>query len=544
VLGSYGQTDYFELNARANRTLAVTATALDESGAPSELKARPVIGMWAMADEAGTLAPAATTVFNTGFFGMTKLSASLLGTTSFRIAIADERGDGRPDFAYHARVLYADRVSPTRLGMQSAASVAITGLGFAPGLTAATDVGPAPILALSGEQMVVRITPPGKDGTGSITITDPASGASTMMVDELTFGAGPNDTLALVEGGNPAVPVGGETPNPIVVAVVGPGGEPVPGATVVWSASSGTLSACKDGSTCTVYSDESGMVSTRVTVTSAQNISVAATLAPASYSQPSTVKTTVAGMSTSLDLTLTSQYRWLAQGASAALPLSARLLSNGKAQSGVTIDYQILSGSGLLSAGKTVTDGGGNASVTLNVTNLPGEMQVSACVAPNDAPCQLFYVFAVAPSELRLQAVSGSEQRINAGQQFAPVVMRVTDSAVPPDVVQAAPVTLQEVVMHLAGGSTDGGGDFPGTVILSSNQTTAASDVDGLVSITPSTAGFTGMLEVLITAIAGPGATQSYDLSTWWPAPASPDADVTSPSQQNSGVRGLRDSTE
>ena len=49
-LSGYGDVGYFLITAQANRTLSVAVTALDETGAPSESKAAPVVGMWTLGD--------------------------------------------------------------------------------------------------------------------------------------------------------------------------------------------------------------------------------------------------------------------------------------------------------------------------------------------------------------------------------------------------------------------------------------------------------------------------------------------------------------
>ena len=49
-----------------------------------------------------------------------------------KIGVADERGDGRPDFAYQERIFYADSVSPMRLPT-AGGMVTITGMGFRAG---------------------------------------------------------------------------------------------------------------------------------------------------------------------------------------------------------------------------------------------------------------------------------------------------------------------------------------------------------------------------------------------------------------------------
>ena len=63
---------------------------------------------------------------------MTTLTASFAQAEQVRIAIADERGDGRPDYNYQARVLYADSVSPAAVNAAGGV-VTITGMGFRTG---------------------------------------------------------------------------------------------------------------------------------------------------------------------------------------------------------------------------------------------------------------------------------------------------------------------------------------------------------------------------------------------------------------------------
>ncbi len=180
-LSPYGDVAYFLLPAQANRTLSTTVTALDDSGKASTGKAQPVIGLWAAADPPGTAPPSFTpSAFNTVTFGMTRLDTQLVASTDFIIGISDVRGDGRPDYHYRARVLYADSVSPPRVGVNGGA-VTIQGTGFAPGLSASIGGAAVTPLAVSAGQMVLS-APAFADGPQSITITDPGSGASSTMV--------------------------------------------------------------------------------------------------------------------------------------------------------------------------------------------------------------------------------------------------------------------------------------------------------------------------------------------------------------------------
>jgi hypothetical protein len=526
-LGSYGETDYFQFPGQANRTASVVVTALDESGAASESKVRPIVGMWGLAAPPGTLAPAATPApYNSAVFGMTRLDASLLSSTNFRIGITDDRGDGRPDFRYHARVLYADSVAPVRLSLRGGTPLIIQGLGFSAGLSATIGGSSATLLAASPTQLILSMPPPAQDGLQTITLSEPASGASSVMVDVLTYGAAPGDNIALISGGgNPAVPVGGETPTPIVASVTAADGTPVSGASVGWSTTSGTLSVC-GASGCTVDTDESGQVSTRVVVTATGSITVTATLAPGSYGGSKKVQATVVGVSSSTDITLSAQYRWLAHGASLDLPLTARVMSNGFAMSGKTVNYQMTRGSGSLQFSSRVSDANGYATTTLHLTSLAGDVQVSACVAPSNAPCQTYYVSAVALSALQLVKVGGSGQIVAVGQPFLPMELRVTDSSAPPRPVQGAGITFQSTILRpdqdapieTNGESSSGNHSMP--VILGRSQVQVTSDLNGLASLVPSPGSFAGAVEIEVSASAGTTATQWFEVESEWPVVA------------------------
>jgi hypothetical protein len=149
--------------------------------------------------------------------------------------------------------------------------------------------------------------------------------------------------------------------------------------------------------------------------------------------------------------------------------------------------------------------------VTLNVTQIASLVQVSACVAPGNAPCGTYYLNPVPLSRQGLQAVSGGGQ-VSAGKAFQPVVVRVVDSASPQNVVIGAPVVFQTTVLR-PGGTAPAGGDGetnPGNpampVILSASQTNATTDINGLASMVPANGGFSPPLEVDVMITAGTGA--------------------------------------
>ncbi len=525
-LSGYGQVGYFSLTAQANRTLSITTTAFDETGAASESKAAPVIGMWAFGDAQGT-APAASTSspFNSLVnFGTTRLDAQVLTSTTFLIGIADLRGDGRPDYGYHARVLYADSAVPARLGTQGGI-VALQGYGFAPSLNVTLGSSTLPIIAVNANRMLVAVPMLG-DGAQTITLTDPASGAFSTMTGALIVGAAATDKLVLLQGGNPPTPVGTQATNPMIVQVLASDGvTPVYGATIGWTTSNGaTLSACGGTSTCSMPTDESGIASTWITPGATGSATITATLAPGVYNPPQSVSGTVVATSSSLDIGVTTPYLWIAQNATVSAPLTARVVSNGVPQSGVTVNFAILQGSGTLSAASATSDSNGYAGVTLSLTNFTGRVLVSACVAPGNAPCQTITGNAVAPTALQLQIVAGAYQIVQ-GQPFQPMIVRVTDSSTPPNPVLGAGVTFQSMVLRPIGEDpiilpSDPINTNPGMpVILSASQSAATSDANGLASIVPSVGAFSGTLEVAMIISAGATAVVQCQMESFPQAP-------------------------
>jgi hypothetical protein len=136
-------------------------------------------------------------------------------------------------------------------------------------------------------------------------------------------------------------------------------------------------------------------------------------------------------------------------------------------------------------------------------------VQVSVCVAPANLPCQIFSATAVPPAMLQLQPVGGGVQILPAGQSFQPVIVRVTDSAIPSHPVLGANVSFQTVVSRpvtapppvLIGGIVVTRNPVP--VIVSSTQVSVLSDGSGLATLQPATGGTQGALLIQGTAAAG-----------------------------------------
>jgi hypothetical protein len=508
-LGSYADVDYVLLHAQTNRTLSVSVTALDESGHASQLKAQPVIGMWAASDSYGS-APGAFTPssFNQVPFGLTRLDANILMSGNFLIGISDVRGDGRPDYRYHAHVLYADSAWPARVGVNGGV-ITLQGAGFSRGLGAAVESASANALAVTGTFMTLAV-PGHADGVQNITVTDPVSGASTTMTGALTFGAAATDNIVLLNGANPPTPVGVLAANPVSVRVLaGDGVTPVTGATVCWSGTNGVqLSACGAASTCSVITDQNGNAATGLTAGAAGTATVTATLAPGVYSPAKSVSATLSATQSASDIGISTPYVYVSQGATVGVPVTARVLNNGTPHGNVQVNFTIASGTGSLSAGSAVTNASGYATVTLSLTNLSVLVQVNACVAPGNAPCAVLYANPVPLAQQVLQQVSGAGQ-VTTGQPFQAVMVRVVDSASSPHPVLAAPVSFLTTVLRPGGmvpgvGSEDPNPGNPALpVILKVTQSNATSDSNGLASLVPTGGGFSPPVEVDVQATAG-----------------------------------------
>ncbi len=525
-LSGYGSVAYFILAAQVNRTLSVAVTALDELGNATLTKVQPVIGMWAASDPPGTAPPAFTpSPFNQLAYALTRLDAQVATSTNFLIGISDVRGDGRPDYRYQAHVLYADSVSPARVGVNGGA-VTVRGTGFASQLSATVGNTAATPLAFSAGQMILA-APAHADGPQSVAVTDPVSGSSSVMTNVLTYGAAATDNIVLVGGINPPTPVGTQAANPMTVRVLAADGvTPVSGATIGWSASGGLqLSACGGASSCSASSDQNGIAATLLTPAAIGVSTITATLAPGVYSSSPSVNVSLNATQSASDIGVLTPYLWIAQGATVGVPLTARVLSNGAPQSNATVNYTVVSGTGTLSAASAKTSSTGYATVTLTATQISALVQVTACVSPANAPCQTYYANPVPLAQQKLQPVSGSGQ-ISTGQAFQPVTVRVTDSSSPPNVVLGANVSFLTTVLRPGGSSSSGGGGEtnPGNpampVILAVSQSSAITDMNGLASMVPSAGTFSAPLEVDVGVTAGTGGWLDYPLEVF-PAPVS-----------------------
>ncbi|HXK05762.1 MAG TPA: IPT/TIG domain-containing protein, partial [Verrucomicrobiae bacterium] len=179
-LSGYGDVDYFQFSGLANRTLTVETTALDGAGQPTTTKAMPVVGLWALSETEGPPDLATPEVFNGPLAATTRLDASVNTSTSYRLGIADYRGDGRPDYRYHARIFYGGQVTPPRAGTGGGTPLLIQGLGFRGNTQVLVGGVSSPLLGIGAGTLLVS-APQLADGVQDVTLADPVTGASSVM---------------------------------------------------------------------------------------------------------------------------------------------------------------------------------------------------------------------------------------------------------------------------------------------------------------------------------------------------------------------------
>jgi hypothetical protein len=148
---------------------------------------------------------------------MSRPDAQFTATETYRLGIADFRGDGRPDYFYQGSLLYSDTVTPARLSLAGGVTT-LNGLGFNPGLQVSVGSNNGSTLSASATQIQAAIPAGSQDGTATIQVTDPVTGAFSQMINALSYGALVTDLLLPLQVAETATPMGAETANALVCA--------------------------------------------------------------------------------------------------------------------------------------------------------------------------------------------------------------------------------------------------------------------------------------------------------------------------------------
>jgi hypothetical protein len=483
LLCGYGHSAWSSLTVKGNRSLTLEVTAEDEQGFATTGKAMPVIGVWNATDPRGTLPGVASAgvAFNGAANGMTTLTRSFTQPDQLRIAIADKRGDGRPDYNYQARVLYADSLTPATVSA-AGGTITIRGMGFRTGNAVFVNGVAATVASWSTNTIVATVPSLHTLGSGtaliaSVTVEDLSTGGTTVMTQALSYAA-PVTTLSLLTAPSGTVILGQPAAVPFAVQVVqGDGVTPVVGEAVSFTATAGAVQFAACGAvTCTLHTDARGIASTLVTPQTTGVATLQATGVDGTVTASFTAVTQVR------IATATQPVEYVAAGATVAWTPQLSVADNTAPTTGVVVAWQTTSGPVVVSPSQSPVNTQGVASTLATVGPLAsgGQALLSGCAWTS--VCATFTTQGVDPADLRVVAVSGANQTVSASGAFTPVVLLVTDAASNP--VAGAVVEVYQTVDAWQLPCPDRG-RCPIAPVLASSQYLVTSDANGLLSVAP-----------------------------------------------------------
>lgn len=477
-IGQVGQTDWFTFPVRANRLFTIVTQALDENGVPTESKAMPAIGIWNAFDPVSAPAVGAGPGMNGLATGETWLRAATEGADVVRIGIADQRGDGRPDYAYNGWVLYADTVLPLRLSA-AGGPIVLHGMGFRLADTVLVGGQPAIVTSISPNE-ITAIAPPAAVGvTGSVDVEVddlPLFYAAAVIPGGVSYDSGAGDALTLLAGPSNTVPIG--VPIPFTVTALGPNLAPAGGVTVLYTRTSGTATLACGLPVCAVVATGDGRAALNVTA-----VSGALSIVTASLLNGASLQAQFSGGTPPVLASLTPRLS-LAAGATAPWIVQALVLAHGIPVPGQTVTWQTTnSGIAIQGSASALTNAGGIATATLTVGPLAEGLLVSASACLNGtSQCVPFTAIGARAEYATLHAVSGTTQSLGVQATPGQITLRLLDLDGNP--MEGGTVSLYQALYAWAPPCAPHG-VCPPAPLLSTQAATAVSALDGTVTFVP-----------------------------------------------------------
>ena len=502
-ISGYGHTGWLEWRARANREFTVEATALDEHGSSTVGKAQPVLGMWNGTDPENV--PPVTgspQPFNGVEVGLTELPVITTADSEVRLGVADMRGDGRPDYLYRGRVIYADTVEPSRLST-SGGPIVINGVGFRQNSVVTVNNVPATVTSVSPTQ-ITAVAPASGGVTGNVLleVEDPQTLGVTIIADGLSYNAQNGDELAILTAPADGVAMG--VPVPFTVKAMNWDNQsPAAGVSVSYSVTLGSAALGCGQSVCIATTAGDGTATVMVSATSTGLAQVRASL-----SNGASIAAEFTGQS-SPSISAITPNLYLAIGGTAEWNPQGLVLNNGIPAGGLAVNWVPMANGVTPAATASVSgaDGIVMQSVMAGPLNEGDVVPVNACLAGGSA-CAHFNVVAVHTQTAQLVAESGTIQTIAATASFSPVVLEATDAIGHP--MAGAAVTFYETLDAWTP-RCPAQGACPPAPVLGQASSQVISGSDGTVTLMPlSIAAEPSRL--LVTAVAGGSATLNFEL--------------------------------
>ena len=504
-ISGYGHSSWFQWYARANREFTIEVQALDENGQPTNDKADLLTGVWNGTDAASS-APAISTpeALNGSVAGLTTLPVVTSSDGEVRLGIADARGDGRPDYLYRGRILYADTVAPPRLPAGGGPMV-IHGMGFRSNSVVTVNGAPAAVTSVSPTE-ITAMAPPSGGFTGSVQVEvqDPQTLGVAIIADGLSYSAQNGDVLTILAAPSGSLALG--VPQPFTVRAMNWDNEwPAASIPVSFAVTGGTAELGCGQVTCTVITSANGSATLMVSANAAGLAQITASL-----SNGTSIEAEFTGAAPPAISAVTPAL-YLAIGATTQWTPQALVLANGNPAPQVAVSWSSSNPNIAVPSAPSVsgTNGIATQQVTAGALAAGEAAPITACMQANSA-CATFTVFAVHLETAELTAISGLNQIVSSGQNFAPVTLEVTDAVGHP--MAGANVTLYET-LHAWTPDCPSQGQCPAAPVLAQAVAQAVSGTDGSATFTPlSMNGQPGRLSIV--AVTGPSASLSFELDS------------------------------
>jgi hypothetical protein len=490
LLCSAGYTAWRKTSVNANTSWTIEITAVNETGAASMQKVQPVIGVWNESDPTGTLPTVAsqTVAGNSMSLGMTQLRMpSAASASTLRIAIADQFGAGRPDFAYTARILYAGSVAPLTLG-SGGGQIVISGTGFQLGNEVTINGVAATVLSWTSTQIVA--TAPAMAAAGvsggtavDVVVTDARTGGTTDMQAALTYVVGRTDLVALVSA-PAALETGFVAATPFAVRVYAPDGvTPVARASVTFvvvgnGGGAAVATGCGSGPGCVVATDATGLAQTPLMGIAAGSVRVSGT----EMSGGASAQATIVDADPVRTAAINAVPQYLAAGAPESWNVSLTATQDGAAAVGVPVVWLTAAAGFTLTPPGELTVANGAAAVVAQVNAIGSASTNVVTGCAWSTVCANWTVYGVAASQWVVTVPSGAGQSVVSGAPLLPVTLLVTDGG--GHALPGAMVNIYQTA-YAWEGACPAAGPCAAAPVLATSQSSAISNGSGLVQVQP-----------------------------------------------------------
>jgi len=503
-LSQVGQGDWFIFPVRGGRTFTVVTEALDEKGSPTNWKAMPALGVWDAFDPVDAPPVGSGTGLNGFATGESWLRVTASADDVVRIGVADERGDGRPDYTYNGWLLYADTVSPERLPA-AGGPIVIRGMGFHMTDTVMVGGQQAVVTSISPNEIAAIVPPAAAGVTGSVDVEvddAPIFYAAAVISGGIRYDSGTGDALTLVTAPAGTIPIG--VPTAFTVTALGADSAPAGGVTVVYTLVSGTATLGCGKTVCAVAATGDGRAAMNVTAPDGTWSVVTASLTNGSSLKAEFMGGTPAVL-TALTPTLT-----VSAGAKVTWTVQALVENNGTPMSGQAVAWQTAAGSGITAQGSTaaISNGSGIAQKSLTVGPLAeGQVATSTACLNGGSQCATFTAMGARPEYALLEAVSGTSQSLPAQGTPSQFVLRLLDMNGNP--MAGGTVALYQA-LYAWTPPCPPSGRCAQPMLLATQAATAVSALDGTVTFSP--ASLPGVATNLV-AVAASGNTATVNIA-------------------------------